>query len=69
MPTVHTNSRWVDTSVYDLDVYDTYTLECAIRSLAWHINFWRERDKPEKAEPYIQGKARIKKYLSKNGEI
>ena len=63
MPTVHVNSRWVDTSVYDLDVYDKHTLREAIQSLAWHINFWMARDKPDKAQPYIEGKQRIKKYL------
>lgn len=63
MPTVHTNSRWVDTDVYDLDVYDRCTLECAVRSLARHINHWMEEGKEDKAEPYIRGKDRIKKHL------
>lgn len=63
MPKVHVNSRWVDTSVYDLDVYDRHTLECAIYSLAWHINTWINTDEPEKAQPYVEAKNRIKKHL------
>lgn len=66
MPEVHVNSRWVDTSVYDLDVYDRYTLECAICSLAWHINQWVKRGKPDKARPYIEAKNRIKLHIGRD---
>ena len=63
MPEVHVNSRWVNTDAYDLDVYDRHTLREAVKSLARHINYWMERDKPDKAQPYIEGKLRIKKHL------
>ena len=60
---VHVNSRYVDSNKHDLDVYDSYTLQRAIQSLAWHINFWMDEGKPEKAQPYIDFKNRIKKHL------
>ena len=63
MPVVHVNSRRVDSEVYDLDVYDRHTLECAIRALASQVNIWYEMGKPEKAQPYTEGKLRIKKHL------
>lgn len=63
MPVVHVNSRYVDTDTYDLDVYDSYTLSKAIQSLAQHINTWVELGQPEKAQPYIIGKNRIKHHL------
>jgi len=60
---VHINDIYVDSDTYDLDVYDRYTLERAIQSLARSVNFWLKRDKPEKAEPYIKFKNRIKAHL------
>lgn len=61
---VHVNSKWVESDVHDLDVYDYATLSAAVRSLAGHINNWMEQGKPEKAEPYIQFKNRIKRHLN-----
>jgi len=61
---VHVNSRYVDNNKHDLDVYDSYTLRCAIQSLAWHINQWMEMGEPEKAQPYLDFKNRINKHLS-----
>lgn len=61
---VHVNSRYVESNVYDLDVYDYVTLSAAVRSLAGHSNSWMEQGKPEKAEPYIQFKNRIKRHLA-----
>ena len=63
---VHVNSRYVESSKHDLDVYDAYTLQHAVQSLAWHINFWAEIGKPDKAQPYIDFKNRIKKHLLGN---
>jgi hypothetical protein len=63
---VHVNSRYVDSNKHDLDVYDSYTLQCAIQSLARDINGWMEMGKPEKAQPYLDFKNRIKKHLLEN---
>lgn len=60
---VHVNSRYVESSKHDLDVYDRYTLDRAVQSLAWHINHWMEAGEPEKAAPYVEFKNRIKKHL------
>lgn len=60
---VHVNSRYVASDKYDLDVYDRYTLDCAVRSLAGQINMWMEMGKPEKAQPYVEFKERIKRHL------
>ena len=60
---VHVNSRYVWSDKYDLDVYDRYTLECAVRSLAGQINQWMEMGKPENATPYVEFKERIKRHL------
>lgn len=65
MPTVHVNSRYVDTDTPDLDVYDYFTLERAIQSLAGHSNEWILQGKPEMAQPYIDGKNRIKRHLGR----
>ena len=61
---VHVNSKYVESNVYDLDVYDFVTLSRAVQSLAGHANSWMEQGKPEKAEPYIQFKNRIKRHLN-----
>ena len=61
---VHVNSRYVDSKTHDLDVYDIYTLGCAIQACARHINTWMEMGKPEKAQPYVDFKKRIKDHLS-----
>jgi hypothetical protein len=63
MPVIHVNSRYIDTDTHDLDVYDFYSLNRAITSLADHINFWMGEGKPEMAQPYIDGKNRIKRHL------
>jgi hypothetical protein len=60
---VHVNSRYVESNKHDLDVYDSYTLQCAIQSLARHINGWMEMGKPEMAQPYLDFKNRIKQHL------
>lgn len=63
---VHVNSRYVESNKHDLDVYDSYTLQCAIQSLARRINSWMDLGEPEKAQPYLDFKNRIKKHLSEN---
>ena len=61
---VHVNSKYVESSVHDLDVYDYTTLSRAVQSLAGHANMWVKMGKPEKAEPYTQFKNRIKRHLN-----
>jgi len=63
---VHVNSKYVSSDVYDLDVYDYYTLERAVMHCAGHINEWMELGKPEMAQPYVDFKARIKAHLGRN---
>jgi hypothetical protein len=60
---VHVNSRYVESHVHDLDVYDRYTLQRAVQSLAGHINYYMAEGKPEKAAPYTAFKERIKRHL------
>ena len=60
---VHVNSRYVDSTVYDLDVYDTYTLQRAVMALASQINFWMKEGEPDMAEPYVLFKERIKRHI------
>ena len=60
---VHVNSRYVESNVHDLDVYDTYTLQRAVQSLAGHINNRMAEGKPEEAAPYVAFKERIKRHL------
>ena len=62
---VHVNSRYVDSDKHDLDEYDTHTLQCAVQSLTWHINQWVKMGNPEKAQPYLDFKSRIKNHLNK----
>ena len=62
---VHVNSRYVDSEVHDLDVYDSFTLDWAIRSLAGHVNYWHKEGQPEKAEPYVKFKNRIKAHMGR----
>jgi hypothetical protein len=64
--TLHVNSRYVESDTPDLDVYDRPTLERAVQSLAENVNFWLKRDDPEKAEPHVKFKNRIKLHLSTN---
>lgn len=61
---VHVNSRYVDSDKYDLDVYDRYTLERAIMSLANSINYYMSRGRVEEAQPYLDFKNRIKNHLN-----
>ena len=63
---VHVNSKTVKSNVYDLDVYDTYTLQRAVMSLASQINFWMAEGRPEMAEPYGLFKERIKRHIGGN---
>lgn len=65
MISVHVNSRYVDSDKYDLDVYDRYTLECAIMSLARNVNLYMAEGRPEEAQPYLDFKNRIKRHLGR----
>lgn len=60
---VHINNKYISSNTYDLDVFDRYTLHRAIESLAYKINFWIKRDRPDRAKPYIEFKTRIKAHL------
>lgn len=63
---VHVNNKYVDSNVYDLDVYDAYTLQRAVMSCASMINFWMKEGRPLKAAPYEAFKKRIKQHLGGN---
>lgn len=60
---VHVNRRYVQSDVYDLDVYDATTLDFAVLSCAGHINFWVGQNRPDKARPYVAFKDRIEAHL------
>jgi hypothetical protein len=60
---VHVNNCYVESHVHDLDVYDRYTLQRAVRLLAGRINYYMAEGTPEKAAPYAAFKERIKRHL------
>ena len=61
---VHVNSRYVESTTIDLDVYDTATLCRAMQSLAGHAESWNKQGLPERAAPYTAFKGRIKRHLN-----
>jgi len=66
MPCVHVNSRYVESDVPDLDVYDRYTLEWAVRSFASLYNGAVDRNAKDEAAEYRAAKERIKSHLAGN---
>lgn len=62
---VHVNSRYVESNVEDLDVYDYATLSRAVQHLAAHAEDWRKMNRPDMAAPYTAFKERIKKHIGR----
>jgi hypothetical protein len=63
---VHVNSRYVQSDVRDLDVFDRYTLECAVRSCAGQANTLLDLGLNKEALLYVAFKNRIKDHLKEN---